>query len=92
MSEKRGLLVCLDIHIDGNYVNCKVQITIRYYHAQVMWPVTTYCTLSYTTPQCIGYISGHVTLWCLNVDMMVYASNVVLKKNMGRLMWNSFHH
>ncbi len=47
--------------------------------------------LSYDTSQCIEILytfditPGHVTLWCLQVLPVVYASDVISKKNKSKL-------
>ncbi len=53
-----------------------------------MWPLASEYTLSYATRQCIGmlliFIPGHVTLSCLGVVPVVYASNVIPRKNISK--------
>ncbi len=35
------------------------------------------------------YYPGHVTLWCLQIVLVVYGSDAVPRKNMSELVWTS---
>ncbi len=37
------------------------------------------------------YISGHMTLWCLKVVPVAYASNVIPRKIMSELLWQDIY-
>ncbi len=69
--------------LDENTLPSKVRDQL---HTLITGPLASKQTLSYATPQ---YIPGHVTLWCLEVVLVVCASDIVPQKNMNELTWIS---
>ncbi len=61
-------------------------------HTLITWHLASQLTLSYVTPQCVGilytlYNPGHVNLWCLQVVPVVYAIDVIPRKNSSEHGW-----